>query len=144
MNAASLPRLPCLCATLRRASRAITQAYDDALRPLGLTATQFTILQVLGQVSEITQGELGGMLAMDTTTLTRTLEIMLRQRWVTNRRGIDRRQWRLSLAASGQVQLEHGTPHWERLQAQLFKKLGSAGWNNLLNLSNEVTNGLTE
>ena len=36
--------LPCMCASLRRAARALTQLYDDALRPLGLRATQFTVL----------------------------------------------------------------------------------------------------
>lgn len=81
---------------------------------------------------------------MDSTTLTRTLEIMVRQRWVAKRRGEDRRQWRLSLAASGRVQLRNGTPHWERMQAQLLKKLGSDGWNNLLELSNEVTTAVME
>ncbi|MDQ2712762.1 MAG: MarR family winged helix-turn-helix transcriptional regulator [Acidobacteriota bacterium] len=144
MKDTKLPVLPCMCATLRRASRAITQVYEDALRPMGLKVTQFTILQVLARAGEVTQGELGGMLVMDSTTLTRTLEIMLRQRWVAKRRGKDRRQWRLSLAARGAVQLKRGTPHWEKMQAQLRGKLGSDGWENLLHLSNEAANAVTE
>lgn len=67
----SLPT-PCMCATLRRASRALTQLYDEALRPLGLRATQFTVLQALSFTGEVSQGELGQLLAMDSTTLTRT------------------------------------------------------------------------
>ena len=73
MKPDSLPDLPCLCASLRRASRALTQLYDEALRPLRLRGSQFTILQALLLVGEVSQGELGQMLAMDSTTLTRTL-----------------------------------------------------------------------
>ena len=76
MSKLSIPMLPCMCATFRRSARAVTQHYDEALRPLGLRATQFTILQALSLTGEVSQGELGEILAMDSTTLTRTLEIM--------------------------------------------------------------------
>src|ERR1700732_3187605 len=86
-----LPILPCMCASVRRASRALTHLYDAALRPVGLRATQFTILQVLSRAGEVSQGRLGQILAMDSTTLTRTLRIMVRQKWIAERRGDDRR-----------------------------------------------------
>ena len=54
-----MPALSCMCASLRRASRVLTQHYDEAMRPLGLRATQFTILQALSLVGEISQGRLG-------------------------------------------------------------------------------------
>ena len=73
-----IPDLVCMCETVRRASRALTQLYDETLRPLGLRATQFTILQVLSRTGELSQGELGQILAMDSTTLTRTLRILRR------------------------------------------------------------------
>jgi DNA-binding MarR family transcriptional regulator len=68
--------MPCMCGSFRRTSRALTKIYDQALRPLGLKATQFTVLQVLSRTGEVPQGQLGEMLAMDGTTLTRTLLIM--------------------------------------------------------------------
>ncbi len=71
-----------MCASLRRASRSLTQLYDEALRPLGLRATQFTILQALSLAGEVSQGELAQILAMDSTTLTRTLRIMGREGWI--------------------------------------------------------------
>src|SRR5215471_2139792 len=92
MNA-TLPKLPCTCATLRRASRALTQFYEDALRPLGLRSSQLTLLQVLDRAGERTQGELGRILAMDSTTLTRTLAIMAREGLIAKQRGEDRREW---------------------------------------------------
>ena len=69
-----LPNLPCMCSSIRRASRALTQMYEQALRPLGLRSSQFTILQVLSRAGEVLQGQLGEMLAMDSTTLTRTVD----------------------------------------------------------------------
>lgn len=71
--------LPCMCASFRRAARSLTQLYDDALRPLGLRATQFTVLQVLALSGEISQGELGRRLVLDSTTLTRTLRLLRAQ-----------------------------------------------------------------
>ncbi len=82
-----MPALECLCASFRRASRALTQLYDDALRPLGLTPTQFTILQALSLTGTVHQGRLGEILAMDSTTLTRTLNIMARHGWVEKLKG---------------------------------------------------------
>ncbi len=128
-----------MCATLRRASRALTQLYDDALRPLGLRATQFTILQSLARVGEISQGALGKLLAMDSTTLTRTLQIMGREGWVKERRGEDRRERLLSLAPPGRERFRRALPAWEAMQSQLKSQLGDKQWNDLLKLSNQVT-----
>jgi len=102
--------LPCMCASLRRASRALTQLYDDALRPLGLRATQFTVLQALSLAGKVSQGELGQLLVMDSTTLTRTLRILSAQGWIENRPGKDRRERWLRLTSAGHHQLKRATP----------------------------------
>jgi DNA-binding MarR family transcriptional regulator len=138
-----IPILPCTCATLRRAARALTQVYEEALRPFGLRPTQFTILQVLSLTGEITQGELGRILAMDSTTLTRTLEIMRRQGWITKRRGKDRREWRLGLAKAGKARCEAALPAWRQIQENAKEQLGSVRWNQLTNLANDLTNAIT-
>ncbi len=131
--------LPCLCANLRRTSRAVTHLYEEALRPLGLRATQFTILQALERTGEITQGELGELLAIDSTTLTRVLYIMRRNGWIAERRGEDRRERWLELAKAGRAQLVRATPAWEKTQSQLAKKLGEGSWHKLFTLTSELT-----
>jgi DNA-binding MarR family transcriptional regulator len=108
MKISGAPPLPCLCANIRRASRAITQRYEEALRPVGLTITQFTILQALSLLGDITQGRLGEILAMDSTTLTRTLGVMNRQGWISKVYGADRRERRLRLTRSGKSELNRG------------------------------------
>jgi DNA-binding MarR family transcriptional regulator len=133
-----------MCASLRRASRSLTQLYEDALRPVGLRATQFTVLQTLFLAGEVTQGKLGQILAMDSTTLTRTLTIMGRHGWIAKRRGEDRREWRMRLSKAGETQLKQALPHWEKAQTRLRRQLGDALSNNLMKLTQEVTNTLIE
>ncbi|MGB0006369.1 MAG: MarR family winged helix-turn-helix transcriptional regulator [Candidatus Sulfotelmatobacter sp.] len=138
MKKLAMPALPCMCATLRRASRAITQHYDEEMRPLGLRATQFTILQALSLVGEISQGRLGEILAMDSTTLTRTLEIMLAHGWIVKQHGKDRRERRLRLSKAGEAQFTRALPAWQAVQERLRRQLGNRRWDDLMNLSNEV------
>ncbi len=139
MSQSLLPELGCMCGSLRRTARALTQLYEQALRPLGLRSTQFTVLQVLSRAGEVSQGQLGEMLAMDSTTLTRTLEIMSRQGWITERRGEDRRERWLRLAKGGKTQLNRALPVWEKVQSRLRRQLGDQAWTNLLQLTYQTT-----
>jgi DNA-binding MarR family transcriptional regulator len=132
-----------MCANLRRASRALTQLYEDALRPQGLRATQFTILQALSLAGEVTQGVLGQILAMDSTTLTRTLDIMERRDWIAKRRGKDRREWQIRLSKGGEAQLQRALPAWRSVQHRVHTQLGNEAWETLFNVTNKVTRALT-
>jgi DNA-binding MarR family transcriptional regulator len=131
--------LSCMCASFRRASRVLTQHYDTTLRPLGLRATQFTLLQALSLTGEVSQGTLGGILAIDSTTLTRTLAIMGRRGWITRRSGKDRRERWLSLSEAGGAEYKRALPYWEKVQRELRARLGNRHWNQLLKLTNQVT-----
>ncbi|MCI0435013.1 MAG: MarR family winged helix-turn-helix transcriptional regulator [Gemmatimonadetes bacterium] len=127
-----LPTLPCACASLRRAARAVSQLYDRELRPVGLRATQFTLLQVLDRQSSLMQGELGELLSIDSTTLTRTLRLLEASGWVRAEQGEDRRAWHWSLTGAGRRQLVRGRAAWGRAQQQLRSRLGAARWNGIL------------
>jgi DNA-binding MarR family transcriptional regulator len=133
-----------MCATVRRASRALTQHYEEALRPLGLRSSQFTLLQVLSRAGDVTQGDLGRMLAMDSTTLTRTLAIMARRGWIAKRRGNDRREWRFRLAPAGQLQFERALPHWQRVQQDLRQQLGAKRWDDYMKRTRDLTVAVTK
>jgi DNA-binding MarR family transcriptional regulator len=127
-----------MCGEFRRAARALTQMYEEAIRPLGLRATQHTILQALERTGEVSQGRLGKMLAMDSTSLTRTLAIMRRAGWVAEQHGKDRRERRLRLSARGEAMLKRAMPVWEKVQSRLRRKLGKAKWTSLLRLTHYV------
>lgn len=130
----ALPTLPCSCASLRRATRAVTQLYDEELRPLGLRATQFTLLQTLATTGEISQGGIGRLLTLDSTTLTRTLVPLQEQGWIVSRPGSDRRERLYSLTSEGQAVLTEATPHWERAQERLRSSFGESEWGALQRL----------
>ncbi len=139
----SVPALPCFCASIRRASRVLTQLYEQSLRPAGLRATQFTILQALSLAGELSQGQLGQVLGIDSTTLTRNLRVMRRHGWIEERRpAADRRERRLRLAEAGRRQFDRALPRWQSAQAKLRRLLG-ARWHTLLQVSDEITNAVT-
>jgi DNA-binding MarR family transcriptional regulator len=135
----NLPALPCLCSSFRRTARALSQVYEEAMRPTGLRITQFTILQALARTGEVKQGRLGEILVMDSTSLTRTLRIMRQQSWIAERRGEDQRERWLKLSKAGEAKLKIATASWEKVQARLQAKLGEAGWKNVMQWTNQVT-----
>ena len=134
-----LPVLPCACANLRRAARAVTRMYDRELRATGLEPTQYGLLMALNIKGETTQGELGRLLALDTTTLTRMLRPLTKRGWIAVRPGNDRRQRLLRLTAFGLLKLQQSQPHWERAQRKLHRGLGEPGWSQMGELLTEVT-----
>ncbi len=139
MSKPTVVPLPCLSASFRRASRVLTQHYETALRPLGLRGTQFTLLQALSLAGEVSQGKLGEILAIDSTTLTRTLAIMERRGWIARRSGGDRRERLLSLSKAGGAEYKRALPRWEKVQQELRARFGNNRWNELFNLTNQVT-----
>jgi DNA-binding MarR family transcriptional regulator len=135
----SLPNLPCICATFRRTARALSQLYDEALRLLGLKTTQFTILQALSLTGEVSQGRLGEILTLDSTTLTRTLAIMKRRKWVAMRRGRDGRERLISLSTAGRERFDLASPAWQAVQDRLRSELGEERWNALFQQNRDMT-----
>lgn len=131
--------LPCMCASFRRAARALTQVYDEALRPQGLRVTQFTILQALSLTGEILQGDLGDLLALDSTTLTRTLRLMRARGWIEEQPGKDRRERWLQLSVAGRRQFKRASVPWQELQTRLRSRASSARWNEWLRAATEIS-----
>ncbi len=133
------PVLPCACANLRRAARAVTRIYSRELRATGLELTQYTLLMALNAMGETTQGGLGRLLALDTTTLTRMLRPLRRRGWITVHAGDDRRERLLQLTPFGRRKLGRSRRHWQRAQERLRKGLGEPAWSQMGKLLAEVT-----
>lgn len=133
-----LPVLPCACANLRRAARSVTRLYERELRKVGLEPTQYSLLMALQIKGETTQGELGTLLSLDSTTLTRVLGLLIKHGWIATRQGDDRRQRLLRLTNSGQRKLDKAQPYWERAQKQLKFRLGEPAWSQMAGLLTEV------
>jgi DNA-binding MarR family transcriptional regulator len=123
----NLLSLPCYCATLRQAARAVTVLYEDMLADSGLHATQFTALQLLDSVPNLTTTELADGLGVDQTTATRMLALIKKAGLAGDKVGDDdRRQRRWALTVQGQALLKKLKPRWEAAQAAFEKRLGRA------------------
>src|SRR6516164_9493166 len=136
--------LPCACQDLRRATRVVTRLYDRELAKAGIEITQFGLLTALALTGEANQKRLSAGFAMDSTTLTRTLGLMLKQGWIRARRGKDKRERLFSLTGAGKRQLAQTQPYWESAEQRLRRKLGDAGWKSMKEAVSRVTEGAAQ
>jgi DNA-binding MarR family transcriptional regulator len=129
----------CACFNLRKASRAITQLFDRAIKPYGLRGTQFSILVVLSAAGPETITRLSDILVMDRTTLTRNLRPMEKAGMIKLRQGEDPRSKRVSLTAKGRKVLVDAFPHWEKTQNRIMEKLGEERFASLIRDLSELS-----
>lgn len=111
-------RLPCYCGSIRQASRVVTQMYDQALKPSGLKVTQFGILRLLAAYPGMTTGAMAEALAMDSTTLTRTLKIIQDSGWIAVAPGEDRRERHWTITLTGEERMHEALPLWKKVQKE--------------------------
>ncbi len=112
----------------------MTQLFDEALKPSGLYATQFTLLAAISSQEPVTITKLSQALVMDRTTLTRNLNPLQKEGWVEVVPGEDKRTKTLSLTRSGTKVLKVAMTHWNQVQSQVVKTLGTGNWEELLNI----------
>jgi len=122
----------CTCTNLRQAARVVTQAYDAALQPAGLKATQFALLATLVQLGEVPLTQLADALVVDRTTLTRNLKPLVRRGLIGIAHAEDQRVRNVSLTKTGRRVFEEARPHWARAQSRIVKCLGHERWSGFL------------
>ncbi len=127
----------CTCFNLRKAARAVTQAYDEALKPIGLRATQLQLLAVIAAKGPAGMTELARTLVMDRTTLTRNLKPLLQQGLLEGVEAADQRQRPIAVTERGRDMLDQARPHWTRVQTRMVEGLGEERWSRLLRDLNE-------
>ncbi len=118
----------CTCANLRKAARAVSQVYDQALRPTGLKVTQFTLLATLSNRGALPLSRLAAALVMDRTTLTRNLKPLVGKGLVRIDQDADLRVRRISLTEAGGNCLSHALAICRQAQSRLVDELGHTRW----------------
>ena len=122
----------CVCLGVQRAARAVARRYDEALRPLGLTSGQFSILSSLLREGSEPIGALADLLGQERTTLTRNLRPLEAAGWVqTEADPKDARVRRVRLSDKGRELLRAAIPVWRAAQRDSSARLGEAGWDAL-------------
>jgi DNA-binding MarR family transcriptional regulator len=112
----------CACMHLRRSARAVTQLYDETLRPSGLRITQFTLLVAVAIGEPVPITRLADALSLDRTTLARDLGPLTDRGLVAIRTGDDRRTRVVRLTGQGRDALERAYPLWQSAQARIVEQ----------------------
>jgi DNA-binding MarR family transcriptional regulator len=136
----------CTCGELRKAARAVTLLYDDAIKSSGLLSTQFGVLQVIYDIDSIRISDLADKLRMDRTTLTRNLSVLEREGFIKISQGKDHRTRIVAATQKGRSAVAKDTPLWNKVQLKVRQKMGESSWHELMqNLSEflKVTDQLT-
>lgn len=128
----------CACFNVRKAARAVTQLYDNILKPTGLRGTQFTLLIALSIRGNIGISQLADVLVMERTTLTRNLKPLEKQGLITITEGSDRRTRSVMLTAEGREKINEMTPYWEQAQEIITSGMGNQDMNAMLERISKV------
>jgi DNA-binding MarR family transcriptional regulator len=115
----------CVCFNLRKAARSITHVYDAALRPSGLRATQYTVLNVVRALAPAAVTKIADAAVIDRTTLTRSLTLLERDGLLRMVPSSDGRERLYALTAGGERALDRARPFWEETQARVIAALGA-------------------
>jgi DNA-binding MarR family transcriptional regulator len=125
-RASAAARSPaCACGRLRRASRALTQLYDDLMAPAGLRVTQFSLLRTLAREGPMRISELAAAQLLDRTALSRNLDPLVELGHVEIVRGRDARSRDVAITRSGSAALKAAGPHWTRAQEEVARRVGA-------------------
>lgn len=118
------PDAACACGRLRRASRALTQFYDDALAPAGLRVTQFALMRTIAREGRSPVTALARTHLLDRTALSRALDPLVGRGYVRVAVGRDARTREVALTRAGSDALEAASDAWRHAQSAVARRLG--------------------
>jgi DNA-binding MarR family transcriptional regulator len=111
----------CYCTQFRRSANRLTGIYDEALRPVGLKITQFSLLRALERLGTATYNEIAEDVALDKTTISRNLKVLINAGWVSVSVAADEdaRYRSARLSKEGVKKLRHAEPYWRIAQRRV-------------------------
>ncbi|NEU31982.1 winged helix-turn-helix transcriptional regulator [bacterium LRH843] len=123
----------CACVSLRKAARAVTQQYDKQLQPIGLKVTQYSMLANIVRNKDISISNLGEVMSLDQTTVTRNVNILKNSGYVTiTKNKHDSRTKRISITDEGFAKLKEARPIWLQIQEKIVNQIGEEKYKDLL------------
>jgi DNA-binding MarR family transcriptional regulator len=120
--------LACVCTIVRRADRALYRLYEDALEGSGLTVTQFSILRDLQRDGASPLSRLAASLAMERTSLYRTISALEKNGTVSIKPGPNRKIRVAHLTATGEALIARAMPAWQSVQSRMIDAIGAESW----------------
>ena len=109
----------CMCLSIRKASRNITQVYNDQFKGLGINITQFSVLAILAGTGKQTITKVAHQLGSERTTVTRAIAILEKKKFINIVLGADKRERLLAISKKGTEILNLARPHWKSAQLKI-------------------------
>lgn len=130
----------CVMTRARQIARVLTAAYEQALRPFGINATQFTLLVLVHELGPISRAELGRRNHHDRSTLTRNLHPLLKQGWIAEdvAEAADGRSRPLSVTPAGTLVLKNAGPAWAEAQSTATALIGDDGVASIMGIAKRL------
>jgi len=116
----------CLSVRLRLINRMVGMIYDEALRPHGIKASQLNILVAVSAFGKVTSRQLCRVLHMDTSTSSRALARLRKNRWLQVEPSGDGKILKIKITKAGFKKIEQVYPDWQRAQAKALETLGES------------------
>jgi DNA-binding MarR family transcriptional regulator len=128
----------CLAVRTRLIGRAVTGLYDRALDGHGVSIAQVNLLAALGKAGPCTPTQLGDVLQLERSTVSRNLTLLMRRGWIeavsADAKGIRE----VALTSAGYQKIRSVLPDWRRAQQQAAELLGSAGVKAVRNMASSL------
>lgn len=102
----------------------VSRHYDRYMSSVGLKSTQYALLTCVVKLGPIRPSDLARRLQMDASTLTRNLQPMLAQGWLTVGAGENARSRLIEATAAGHAIRIDGQRAWKAAQTALNNQLG--------------------
>lgn len=131
----------CASFNLRKASRLVSQMFDEALAPVGLRSTQVVMLVVIGRRGPVSMTELARELILTPSTLSRNIRPLERAGYIRIE-AADMRRKTVTLTPKGEEILLQCVPLWTEVQTKFLEGIGAETWNTLLSNLNHLTSAL--
>ena len=132
----------CLCIDLRTAAQKLTQVYDEAMAPSGISVTQFSLLHLIQTMDNPTLSALADASELERSTLGRNIKVLERMELVITRVGTDARSKTICLSRKGTNAFKRAAPLWYSVQSELNERLGLSGRARLADMLGSLTEPL--
>ena len=109
----------CMCLSIRKASRNITQAYNEEFQGLGINITQFSVLAILAGTGKQTITKVAHQLGSERTTVTRAIAILEKKKLINIVLGCDKRERLIAISKQGIEILDLARPRWKSAQLKI-------------------------
>lgn len=123
MKTATTPQ-GCTNLKIRQLDRMVSRHYDRYVGAAGLKNTQYALLTHVVKLGPIRPGDLARRMQMDASTLTRNLQPLVAQGWVTVAAGDDARSRLVEATEAGRAKQAEGQRAWKAAQLALNARLG--------------------